>query len=174
MRYAIVGVVALLVACRARPVQKGTPRGDTGHVAAMFPLGRDSTDSLLRTPRLITDPAVVVFWLRAADTIGTDDRAAAFDDFRYYTGQVASVLAASDIDLLATRSDTLYVALPDKQRRTIVLSGLDHPFGYVLVDPGGPERILTGVYADDDLLAELRAYVDLSDDSTAAVPRATA
>ena len=139
----------------------------------MFPLGRDSTDSLLRTPRLITDPAVVVFWLRAADTIKTDDRAAAFDDFRYYTGQVASVLVANDIDLLATRADTLYVALPDKQRRTIVLSGLDHPFGYVLLDPGGPERILTGVYADDDLLDELRAYFDFSDDSTAAVPRAT-
>jgi hypothetical protein len=136
-------------------------------------LGRDSTDSLARTPRIVDDAAVVVFWLHSADTLGADEQATALDDLRYYTDQVAPALSANGIALLATRSDTLYIELPDHRRRTILLSGLDYPFGYVLVDPGGPERILTGVYADDDLLDELRAYFDLSDDSTAVVPRAT-
>jgi len=41
----------------------------------------------------------------------------------------------------------------------------------VLVDPGGPEQILTGVYSDDDLLDEARAYFDLPDDSGPTVPK---
>ena len=173
MRYAILVVVALLGgACRARPGEKRLAR-DTTDLAGRFPLVRDSTDSVGRTPRVVKDVAVVVFWLRAADTLPTDDQAAAFEDLRSYTDQVAPTLAANGIALLATRSDTVYIARPDNQRRVIVLSGLDYPYGYVLVDPGGPERILTGVYSDDDLLDELRAYYDLSDDSTSAVPRAT-
>lgn len=171
MRYAIMMVV-LLGACRARPVDKELPR-DTTDIAGRFPLGRDSTDSLTRAPRVVDDAAVVVFWLRAADTLRAEDQAAAFDDLRYYTDQVAPALTANGVALLATRSDTLYIALSDHRRRMILLSGLDYPFGYVLVDPGGPERILTGVYTDDDLLDELRAYFDLSDDSVSAVPRAT-
>jgi hypothetical protein len=67
----------------------------------------------------------------------------------------------------------VYVTLANKQRRAILLSGLDYPFGYVLVDPGGPERILTGVYSDDDLLDELRAYFDLPNASDSTPPRAT-
>jgi len=43
----------------------------------------------------------------------------------------------------------------------------------LLVDPGGPERILTGVYPDDELMDELRAYFDLPDDTTSAQPRIT-
>ena len=63
--------------------------------------------------------------------------------------------------------------LPNGQLRPILLSGLDYPFGYLFIDPGGPERILTGVYANDDLMDELRAYFDISDDSTAVQPRIT-
>jgi hypothetical protein len=172
MRHAIMLVALLASACRARPVERPLGR-DTMGLASRFPLRRDSTDSAARMPRVVDDPAVVVFWLRAADTMRADDQAAAFEDLRFNTDQVAPTLTASGIALLATRSETLYVALPDHQRRMIVLSGLDYPFGYVLVDPGGPERILTGVYADDDLLDELRAYFDLSDDSVSVVPRAT-
>jgi hypothetical protein len=171
MRHAIIGVVALLGACRARMDEKRPSRADTPSVADQ--LSRDSSDSLLRTPRVVGKPAVVVFWLRSADTLAADDQASTFDDLRYYTGQIAPALADNGIALLATRADTLYVSLPGQQRRMILLSGLDYPFGYVLVDPGGPERILTGVYSDDELLDELRAYFDLPDDSAAAVPRAT-
>lgn len=165
--------LGVLGACSPRPNPERARRGDTGTVARLLPLRSDSTDSLLRTPRTVGDPAVVVFWLRAADTLAEADRLSAFDDLRYYTTQVDSVLVANSILLLATRSDTVYVALPNHTRRMILLSGLDYPFGYVLVDPGGPERILTGVYSDDDLLDELRAYFDLSEDSTSVVPRTT-
>jgi len=169
----VVAGLGVLGACHGRPLRVHVWRGDTTVVARLVPLRRDSTDSLLRTPRTIGDPAVVVFWLRAADTMAEADRASAFDDLRYYTAQVDSVLVANSISLLATRSDTIYVALPNHARRMILLSGLDYPFGYVFVDPGGPERILTGIYADDDLLDELRAYFDLSEDSTSVAPRAT-
>jgi len=173
MRYAILGALLLVAGCHGRRGRADAARADTMDVARMFPLYRDSTDSMLVTPRVISDAAVIVFWLRAADTLGDDDRAGAFDDLRYYTMQVSPVLQANDIALLATRAETVYVALSGKQRRTILLSGLDYPFGYVLVDPGGPERILTGVYSDDDLLDELRAYFDLPSDSDSTPPRVT-
>ena len=86
---------------------------------------------------------------------------------------MAPALAASGVQLVATNADTVYVALPNNTRRAILLSGLDYPFGYLLIDPGGPERILTGVYEEGDLMDELRAYFDLPDDSTSAPPRAT-
>jgi hypothetical protein len=172
MRYAIAVLAVSLSACHARSIDKDRGR-DTADVASQFPLGPDSTDSLMNKPRVVSDAAVVVFWLQAADTLAADDQAAAFEDLRYYTDQVAPALASNGVALLATRSDTLYIALPDDRKRTILLSGLDYPYGYVLVDPGGPERILTGVYSDDDLLDELRAYFDLSDDSASVVPRAT-
>ena len=173
MRHAILGALVLLGGCQAGRNRDRGARLDTAAVARMFPLRRDSTDSLLTVPRVVEDPTVVVFWLRAADTLKNDDRADAFDDLRYYTAQIAPVLDANDISLLATRAETVYVTLPNKRRRAVVLSGLDYPFGYVLLDPGGPERILTGVYSDDDLLDELRAYFDLPDDSLTTVPRAT-
>ncbi len=174
MRYAIVSVLWLLVAaCHGGRDRDRAARDDTTDVAGMGPLRHDSTDSMLATPRVLTGPTVVVFWLHAADTLSDSDRADAFDDLRYYTAQVAPMLRANDILLLATRAETVYVTLANKQRRAILLSGLDYPFGYVLVDPGGPERILTGVYSDDDLLDELRAYFDLSSDSDSTPPRAT-
>jgi hypothetical protein len=162
----------LLSACRARAIDNDLAR-DRRDLAAQFPLRRDSIDSLARTPRVISDAAVVVFWLRAADTLSASDQAAAFDDLRRSADQVAPALEANGIGLLATRSDTLYITLPGNRRRMILLSGLDYPYGYVLVDPGGPERILTGADPDDDLLDELRAYFDWSDDSVSVVPRTT-
>ena len=174
MKYAIVSVLLLLVAaCNGRRDRDRAARDDTTDVAGMGPLHHDSTDGMLATPRVLTDPTVIVFWLHAADTLGDSERADAFDDLRYYTAQVAPTLRANDISLLATRAETVYVTLANKQRRAILLSGLDYPFGYVLVDPGGPERILTGVYSDDDLLDELRAYFDLPGDSDSTPPRAT-
>src|SRR5437870_137687 len=116
-------------------------------------------------------PNVVPFTLRAADTMAAEDRADTFDDLKYYTEQIAPALEAGGINLLATNADTVYVELPNHTRRAILLSGLDYPYGYLLIDPGGPERILTCVYAVDDLLEELRVYFDLPDDTTSAQPR---
>jgi len=127
----------------------------------------------MRTPRVVTGPSVVVFWLSSGDTLDADSAQAAASDMEYYTDQVASTLAANQIALVATNADTVYVELADHRRRPIVLSGLDYPYGYVLLDPGGPERILTGVYTDDELMDELDAYFDLPDDSdtTQVTPR---
>ena len=74
---------------------------------------------------------------------------------------------------MPTNSDTIYVALPNRQRRMILLTGVDYPFGYVLVEPGTAERILAGVYSDDELRDEVEAYFDLppASDSTAKYPR---
>ncbi len=164
-------LVALLcvVACRTRSLARTAQEGDSVDLARLVP--RDSTDGTLLVPRLVAEPSVVLFWLRAADTLAAADRADTFDDLKYYTEQIAPALEASGIKLLATNAETVYVALPNHTRRAILLSGLDYPFGYLLIDPGGPERILTGVYADDDLLEELRVYFDLPDDTTSAQPR---
>ena len=171
MRYGVLLALIAVAGCRARPFA-GTPhRADSLAVVRLAP--RDSTDTTLRVPRVIQSPSVVLFWLRAADTMAAGDRADTYDDLEYYTEQVAPALEASGIKLLATNADTVYVRLANHTRRTILLSGLDYPFGYVLVDPGGPERILTGVYADDDLMEELRVYFDLPDDTTSAQPRIT-
>jgi len=164
-------LVALLcvAACRNRPLARTAQQGDSVDLAQLVP--RDSTDGTLLVPKVVTEPSVVLFWLRAADTLGADDRADTFDDLKYYTEQIAPALEAGGIKLLATNAETVYVALPNRTRRAILLSGLDYPYGYLLIDPGGPERILTGVYADDDLLEELRVYFDLPDDTASAQPR---
>jgi hypothetical protein len=172
MKFAmLVPALVWVAACQTRPLARETSRGDSLDFTRLVP--RDSTDSTLRIPRVITEPSVVLFWLRAADTLGADERADTFDDLKYYTEQVASALEENGVRLLATNVDTVYVALPNNTRRTILLSGLDYPFGYLLIDPGGPERILTGVYADEELMDELRAYFDLPDDTTSVQPRIT-
>jgi hypothetical protein len=168
MKYAL--RLSLLVSLSACQTRASAP-GDAPDVAQLLPPA--ATESTLVVPRVVSTPSVVLFWLRGADTLSGDERADTFDDLRYYTSQVAPALEANDIRLLATKAETVYVALPHDQRRTILLSGLDYPYGYLLIDPGGPERILTGVYADDDLMDELRAYFDLPDDSTSAQPRIT-
>ena len=175
MRGATSFAVALTfaVACgggrRAAIDTPGTDSLDLG--AGLTP--RDSADSVLLAPRVVTGPTVLVFWLPAADSFPADDQAAALDDMTYYTGRVAPVLERYGIKLLPTNADTVYVTLPSHKQRTILLSGLDYPFGYVIIEPGGTERILAGIYADDELLDEVRTYFDLPDDSTTARPRIT-
>jgi hypothetical protein len=144
---------------------------DSVDIAAITP--GDSADSVLLKPRVVTGPTVVVFWLPAADTLATPDQAAALDDLTYYTDRIAPLLARYRIQLVPTNADTVYVALPNQKRRAILLSDLEYPFGYVLVQPGEDERILAGVYADDELLDELHAYFDLPNDTTATRPRIT-
>jgi len=166
--------VALFAACQGHSQNDAvnTRNVDTLSLAEHTP--GDSTDSALLTPRVITGPTVVVFWLPAADSFSADDQAQALDDLNNTTESVAPTLQRHDIKLLPTNAETIYVALPNRQRRTIVLSGIDYPFGYVLIEPGTAERILAGVYDEDELLDEVEAYFDLppSDDtSTTTRPR---
>jgi hypothetical protein len=163
--------LASVTSCQARTLTKLHHSGDSLDLAGL--VARDSLARPPVAPRVIAEPSVVVFWLRSADTLGVDDQSQAFDDLRYYTEQVAPALEANGIRLLVTNAETVYVAPAGRQRRAVLLSGLDYPYGYLLVDPGGPERILTGVYADDELMDELRAYFDLPGDTTSAQPRIT-
>src|SRR5690348_15980364 len=130
MRYAALQAFAAMTGCRPRPYAGTAHRADSLNAVRLVP--RDSTDSSLRMPRVIREPSVVLFWLKAADTLATDDRADTFDDLEYYTEQIAPALEASGIKLLATNADTGYVSLANHTRRTILLSGLDYPFGYLL------------------------------------------
>jgi hypothetical protein len=161
-------IVVLLAACRSRSAAVATRDADTLTLASASQ--HDSTDSALLTPRVITGPTVLVFWLPAADSFSAEDQAQALDELNNTTESVAPTLQRNSITLLPTNAETIYVALPNRQRRTIVLSGIDYPFGYVLVAPGLAERILAGVYDEDELLDEVEAYFDLppSDDSTTA------
>jgi hypothetical protein len=161
-----------LASCQGRNAAVARARDDTLSFAGIQP--RDSADSVLLTPRVVNGPTVVVFWLPAADTIPAPDQASALDDMTYYTDRVAETLRRHEIQLVPTNAETVYVALPNGGRQSILLSGMDYPFGYLLIAPGEPERILAGVYADDELLDELEAYFDFTvDDSASAKPRIT-
>ena len=167
MRTAIVVVLlALAAACGRR-----ADRTETADGAAVDRLveelgGADPRDSALVAPRVVTGPTLVVFWLAGADTLHPDDAAAALDDLNYYTQQIGPRLAAWGIALVPTNADTLYIALPNDKRRAVLLTGLELPFGYVIAEPGGVERILPGVYAAEELIEEVQMYFDLEADTT--------
>jgi hypothetical protein len=164
--------LVLLAACRGRSAAVATTH-DVDTLSLVNSSPHDSTDSALSIPRVITGPTVLVFWLAAADTFSADDQAQALDDLNNTTESVAGTLQRHEIKLLPTNAETIYVALPNHQRRVIVLSGIDYPFGYVLIEPGLAERILAGVYDDDELLDEVEVYFDLppSGDSSGVHPR---
>jgi hypothetical protein len=171
MRAATFLAIVLLTSCRSQNAAVTTRTDDTLGFTDMTP--RDAADTSLNTPRVVTGPTVVVFWLAGADTLSADDQAEALDELNYATEGVAPILQRHNIQLVPTNADTIYVTLPNRQRRMILLTGVDYPFGYVLLQPGTAERILAGVYADDELLDEVEAYFDLppASDSTAKYPR---
>ena len=172
MRLATLVIIGILSSCRRAPRDAYVPnRSDSAAFSDMAV--HDSADNALLTPRVVKGPTVIVFWLPAADTLSADDQAEALDDLNNATDHIAPSLKRHNITLLPTNAETIYVALPNRQRRTILLSGVDYPFGYVLLEPGTAERILAGVYNDDELQDEVEAYFDLpsSGDSITAGPR---
>src|SRR5436309_8394932 len=169
MRAATFIAITLLISCRPHNAAVTDRTSDTLGFAEMTP--RDSADTSLSKARVITGPTVVVFWLSGADTLSADDQAQALDELNATTEGIAPTLAQHHITLIPTNSDTIYVALPNRQRRMILLTGVDYPFGYVLVAPGTAERILAGVYDDDELLDEVEAYFDLPSTADSTPPR---
>jgi len=147
----------VLLACGRRPgshlVERDSLRPESG-----------SPDNPLASPPEIRDPSVVAFWLAASDTLKPGEGADLLDDFRSYTGLVTDALEDAGIGLVATTADSVIVLLEGGPRRVIMLSGLDYPFGYVLVEPGQAETILTGVSTDDELLDEVDWYFGLDED----------
>lgn len=168
------GMTAVLLAAACRGSGGNAAVRDDSLQLTGVTVPRDSADSVLLAPRLVQERTVLVFWIAAADTFSADDQAAALDELTLYTDRIAPTLTRHGIRLVPTNSDTVYVGLPNSGRRAILLSGLDFPFGYVLIDPEAGERILTGIFPDDELLQELRLYFDLPEsDSTAQGPRIT-
>jgi hypothetical protein len=146
-RPAVWGLLIALVACRGRadlPV--------VGDPAAR----PDSARALV-----VQEAAVVAFWLPASDTLAPGEGAVLLDDFRDFTRLVGPFLDDRGIPLLATNAESLLVERGDGPRRVIMLTGLDFPFGYVLVEPGYAESILTGVSTEEELLDEVDWYFGL-------------
>src|SRR5207247_2899199 len=97
-------LVALLcvAACQTRSLARMAQQSDSVEFARLGP--QDSTDGTLVVPRVVAEPSVVLFWLRAADTLAADDRADTFDDLKYSTEQIAPALEAGGIkDRKSTR-----------------------------------------------------------------------
>lgn len=166
----MLAVMVWLTACRSQNASVASRQDSPGFADVG---SADSADSILLTPRVVTGPTVIVFWLAGADTFSADDQAEALDELNFATEQVAPTLVRHHITLVPTNSDSIYVALPNNRRRLILLAGVDFPFGYVLIAPENAERILAGVYADDELLDEIEAYFELPPltDSADAGPR---
>lgn len=152
MRSTLLLACLLLASCRP-----GLPRSE--RKSATPP------DEPLEEAPLILEPTVVAFWLPASDTLKQGEGADLLDDFRAYTGLVAPLLEQQGIALVPTTADSLIVQLENGPRRIIRLSGLDYPFGYVLVEPGYPETILTGVSTDDELLEQVSWYFGLDEEA---------
>ncbi|MEO8140091.1 MAG: hypothetical protein ABI742_10610 [Gemmatimonadota bacterium] len=157
LRYSLLVTLLLLPACH--------PRRPT-HQAV-----RDSTvpRPLAEAP-VISQPTVVAFWLPASDTLKAGEGADLLDDFRSYTALVAPDLEDAGITLVATTADSVIVQTEAGLRRVVMLSGLDFPFGYVLVDPGMPETILTGVSTDDELMEQVDWYFGVDEPEPDSVP----
>src|SRR2546428_13866675 len=82
-------LVALLcvAACRARPQETTALHSDPVDLPQLLP--HDSTDGTLLIPRVVTEPSVGRFWLRAAATLAADARADRFNDLSDSTDQNA-------------------------------------------------------------------------------------
>ncbi len=136
---------------------------------------RAEVDSLPERPLaagpVIRGPAVVAFWLSETDTLAAGSGLDLLDDFRAYTALVGDALEEAGILLEATTADSIVVELEGGPRRVIMLRGLDYPFGYVLVEPGFPETILTGVSTDEELMAEVEWYFGEDEEEEGSAPR---
>src|SRR6185312_15060726 len=77
MRAAIFLILTTLAACRSRAA--GNPASETAgdSTAGTDLTSGGSTDSILLTPRVVTRPTVLVYWLPAADTLPIPDQASA-------------------------------------------------------------------------------------------------
>lgn len=69
-----------------------------------------------------------------------------------------------------TTADSIVVELQGGPHRVISLRGLDYPFGYVLVEWGYAETILTGVSTDEELLDEVTWYFGLDEADSDSLP----
>ncbi len=146
--------------CRSAPVRRAGVPGATPRSFHPSP-----------TTPVIATATVVAFWLSAADTLSADVTREARADFKRSNQVVAEYLGDTDIALVATVSDTVAVQLERGPRRLVMLSGLDFPYGYLLIEPGYAEEFHTGLTADQDLEDAIDDYFGLNDDGPAPAPK---
>ena len=139
----------------------------SGHSAAADTAAPEFSDSMLT----FDSATVVLFWTAAADTLGPAARRETAADLKATAGWATDYLEGFHIPLVATHARGVFVDTPSGVRRFVDFRGLDYPFGFVLIDPGYPERFLTGVVTEDDLRDELVDYFDLEEGDSAAVLR---
>lgn len=155
-------LLGLVLACR--PAARAASAGNLSRPGP--PTEADTAAALV-----VREPTVVVFWLRGSDTIDREEDPGLLDDFRHYTAEASRWFDDEGIPLRATNRDSVIVELTGSTSRVITLSGLDYPFGYVLIDPGYPERILTGVLTDDDLLDQAAEFFGTDEEGAADTAR---
>ncbi|HTL05941.1 MAG TPA: hypothetical protein VL241_09350 [Gemmatimonadales bacterium] len=121
------------------------------------------TPAMRVEPPVVTEAAVVAFWLARADTLPEATRSEVRERFRRSNAQVGQYLSDTDIGLVATVNDSVVVSLAGGPRRVLTLVGLDYPYGYVLIDPGYAEEYHTGIPEEADLEAAIDDYFGLED-----------
>ncbi len=120
---------------------------------------------------VIVQPTVVGFWLRGSDTLPGEEARAARAEYLRLVEEVSRYLGGTDVQFARVETDTIVVQLAGGVQRIIMLTGLDYPYGFVLVDPGYAEEFHTGLDLLEDLEDAIVDYFGLEDDQKAAKPR---
>jgi len=131
-------LTGLLGTCSVPPAAR--PAGPLGEIVGLEP-----------APRLLTGPTAVLFWLPAGDTLTAEERTAAREGLTASAATLRHLLGAYGIPVTGVSVEQVYVQAPGAPRRTVMLGGLDYPWGLVLVDPGYPEQIITGPVESEEL-----------------------
>jgi hypothetical protein len=122
-------------------------------------------DRAVTTTPVISEATLVAFTLPASDTLKAGEERDGLEEFRGYTAMVVPLLAGEDVVFQATTADSIIIERPDGIRRVVMLGGLDYPYGYVLIEPGYAETILTGVLTDSELVDEVNWYFGTAEES---------
>ena len=148
-------LVLALAACkaeRARPNHASSSRSKsrTGHLGGL-PTSPKGGGSKARPALVVRKATVVAFWLPGADTLDEGDASDALEDLRAGSGHLANYLKDQEVTVLGSVSDSIWIEVPNGPRRLVMLVGLDYPYGYVMIDPGFPEQVITGGSSDEEL-----------------------
>jgi hypothetical protein len=130
---------------------------------------RDSAPSV--TVPVLVEPTVVAFWLSSTDTLPEPEARQTRVDFQRLVGEVARYLSDTDVRLVRSASDTVVIQLAGGVQRMVMLSGLDFPYGFVLIDPGYAEEFHTGMDLLADLEDAIADYFGLDDTQRESRPR---
>ena len=125
-------------------------------------------EDLRPAPRVITGPAVVLFWLSTADTLPGPAWSEGGHSLQASLAELRDVLEGHPVVVGGTNRKQLEVASGHGPTRTVMLAGLDYPWGVVLFDPPYPEQILTGPMDDGELADLAWDYFQLGAEVTGA------